>query len=433
MRIAIIALGSQGDVQPYIALGKGLKAAGYDVRLLTHENFEGLVTSHGLAFYPMQGNVQELIETPEMRELAEKGNFITLTLRTAKESKQVAIRWAQAGLEACRGMDLLIAGVGGLYLALAIAEKLEIPLLQAFVFPFTPTKTFPGILFPQSLNRWGGTVNWLSHQALRQIIWQGSRAGDTAARQQVLNLPTSPFFGPHQSPYLHRLPTLYGFSPSVIAKPSDWRNTVVTGYWFLDAAPDWTPPPNLENFLQAGSPPVYVGFGSMGNRNPEETADLVLQALDKTGQRAILSAGWSGMRTKNLPDNAFLINSVPHTWLFPRVAAVIHHGGAGTTAAGLRAGVPTVIIPFFGDQGFWGQRVADLGVGTAPIPRKQLTVDRLAQAIQTVVGDRFMRQRAADLGAKIRSEDGVTNAVAMIQKLEMTITKTSIEESFPLT
>ena len=155
----------------------------------------------------------------------------------------------------------------------------------------------------------------------------------------------------------------------MIAKPSDWQNTFVTGYWFLDAAPDWAPSPALENFLQAGSPPVYIGFGSMGNRNPEETADLVLQALDKTGQRAILSAGWSGMRTEKLPSNAFLVNSVPHAWLFPQVAAVIHHGGAGTTAAGLWAGVPTVIIPFFGDQGFWGQRVAVLGVGTAPIPR----------------------------------------------------------------
>jgi sterol 3beta-glucosyltransferase len=426
MRIAIIALGSQGDVQPYVALGKGLKAADYEVRLLTHENFEELVTSHGLEFCPMQGNVQELIETPEMRELAEKGNFITLTLRTAKESKQVAIRWAQAGLEACRGMDLLIAGVGGLYLALAIAEKLEIPLLQAFVFPFTPTKTFPGVLFPQSIHRFGSTVNWLSHQALRQIIWQGSRSGDTAARQQVLSLPPSPFFGPHQSLALHHYPTLYGFSSAVLAKPSDWQNTYVTGYWFLDAVADWTPPADLEDFLHAGSPPVYIGFGSMGNRNPEETADLVLQALDKTGQRAILSAGWSGMRTENLPDNAFLVHSVPHAWLFPRVAAVVHHGGAGTTAAGLRAGIPTVIVPFFGDQGFWGQRVADLGVGTAPIPRKQLTVQRLVQAIQTVVGDRTMQRQAANLGEKIRSEDGVANAVAIIKKLETVITTAQV-------
>jgi sterol 3beta-glucosyltransferase len=418
MRIAIIALGSQGDVQPYIALGKGLKAAGHDVRLLTHENFEGLVSSHGLEFYPMQGNVQELIETPEMRELSEKGNFLTMTLRTAKETERVAVRWAQAGLEACRGMDLLLAGVGGLYLSLALAEKLELPLLQAHVFPFTPTKTFPGVLFPQSLNRYGGTVNWLSHQLLRQIIWQGSRAGDTAARKQVLNLPVSSFLGPRKSPHLHRYPTLYGFSPSVISKPSDWQNTYVTGYWFLDAAPDWTPPSDLMDFLQAGPPPVYIGFGSMGNRNPEETADLVLQALAQTGQRAIMLSGWSGMRKGNLPDNAYLIDSIPHAWLFPRVAAVVHHGGAGTTAAGLRAGVPTVIIPFFGDQGFWGQRLVELGVGTEPIPRKQLTAQRLAQAIQTAVSDRMMRQRAAALGAKIRAEDGIANAVAVIRDID---------------
>lgn len=429
MQIAIIALGSQGDVQPYVALGTGLKAAGHEVRLLTHENFEELVTAHGLAFDPMQGNVQELIETPEIRELAEQGNFVTLTLRTAQESKRVAIGWAQAGLEACRGMDLLVAGVGGLYLALAIAEKLEIPLLQAFVFPFTPTKTFPGILFPQSIDRLGGPVNWLSHQILRQIIWQGSRAGDTAAREQVLNLPTAPFFGPHRSPYLRRLPTLYGFSPAVVAKPSDWRNTFVTGYWFLDAAPNWTPPAALERFLQAGSPPVYIGFGSMGNRNPEATANLVLQALEKTGQRALLLAGWSGMRAENLPAHAFLINSVPHAWLFPRVAAVVHHGGAGTTAAGLRAGAPTVIIPFFGDQGFWGQRVADLGVGTAPIPRQQLTVERLAEAIQKAVGDRTIRQQAASLGETIRSENGVANAVAVIQNLERGIMPALVRRS----
>jgi UDP:flavonoid glycosyltransferase YjiC (YdhE family) len=299
-----------------------------------------------------------------------------------------------------------------------LAEKLELPLLQAFVFPFTPTKTFPGVLFPQSLNRFGGTVNWLSHQLLRQLIWQGSRAGDTAARKQVLNLPVSSFFGPRKSPHLHRYPTLYGFSPSVISKPSDWQNTYVTGYWFLDAAPDWTPPSGLVDFLQAGPPPVYIGFGSMGNRNPEETADLVLQALAKTGQRAILLTGWSGMRKENLPDNAYLIDSVPHAWLFPRVAAVVHHGGAGTTAAGLRAGVPTVIVPFFGDQGFWGQRVAALGVGTEPIPRKQLTAERLAQAIQTAVSDRAMRQRAAALGAKIRAEDGIASAVAVIQEID---------------
>jgi sterol 3beta-glucosyltransferase len=413
MRIAIIALGSRGDVQPYVALAKGLKAAGHNVRLLSHENFAGLAKAHGLEFCPMYGNVQAFVESEEMRKLLAKGNFLTITSRTSRETKRAAIEWAKTGLRACQGMDLLLAGVGGLYLALALSEKLGIPVLPAFVFPFTPTKTFPGVLFPKAIARLGGTVNWLSHHVLKQILWQGSRAGDTASRQQVLNLPAAPLLGAKLS---DRYPTLYGFSPAVIPKPADWQNTVVTGYWFLDAASDWMPPSSLVDFLGAGESPVYIGFGSMGSRNPEETAALVLQAVEKTGQRAILLSGWGGLRAETVSDRVYLIDSVPHDWLFPQMAAVVHHGGAGTTAAGLRAGVPTIIIPFFGDQGFWGQRVADLGVGTAPIPRKQLTVDRLAQAIQIAVSDPLMRQRAAALGAKIQAEDGVNVACDVIAK-----------------
>ncbi|NJL88962.1 MAG: glycosyltransferase family 1 protein [Coleofasciculaceae cyanobacterium SM2_1_6] len=415
MRIAIIALGSQGDVQPYIALGKGLKAAGHTVRLLAHENFAGLVNSHSLEFVPMLGNVQEIIETPEMRKLLESGNFLAIMSHNAKATQQAAIDWAKTGLVACQGIDLLIAGVGGLYLGISLAEKLGIPLLPAYVFPFTPTKTFPGILFPESISRFGGTVNWLSHQVLRQIMWQGSRTGDTLARQQVLNLPAASFWG--AAIPQHRYPTLYGFSPSVIPQPPDWQNTQVTGYWFLDAAPDWTPPPALMKFLE-GEPPVYIGFGSMGSRDPKATADLVLQALAKTKQRGILLSGWNGLRQASLPDSVYLVDAVPHGWLFPRVAAVVHHGGAGTTAAGLRAGVPTITIPFFGDQGFWGQRVAALGVGTEPIPRQKLTVENLAQAIHKAVSDRTMNQRAANLGAKIRAEDGVAKAVEIIEEIE---------------
>ncbi|ALF55356.1 glycosyl transferase [Nostoc piscinale CENA21] len=417
MRIAIIALGSRGDVQPYIALGKGLKAAGHIVRLLTHENFEVLVTSHGLEFHPMSGNVQEIIETQEMRELLEKGNFLTITSHTAKLTQSVTINWVKTGLVACQGMDLLLAGVGGLYLGLSLAEKFGIPLVPAYVFPFTATKTFPGVLFPQSIARFGGAVNWLSHHLIRQIMWQGSRIADTSARKQVLNLPAASFFGPYNAPHLHRYPTLYGFSPSVIPKPSDWQNTHITGYWFLDTEPNWNPPPGLTEFLEGGEPPIYVGFGSMGNRNPEQTADIILQALRKTQQRAVMLSGWGGLYKENLPDSVYLVDSIPHSWIFSRVAAVVHHGGAGTTAAGLRAGVPTIIIPFFGDQGFWGKRVATLGVGTEPIPRKQLTAERLAQATQQVVTNQTMRQRASELGKKIRAEDGIANAVAVIEEI----------------
>jgi sterol 3beta-glucosyltransferase len=426
MRIAIIAMGTRGDVQPYLALGKGLAAAGHAVRLITHENFEKLVTSHDLEFCPVKGNVQEVMESPELRELLERGNFLAINKYTSKIVKDISIDWARDGLIACEGMDLLMAGVGGLYLAISLAEKLRIPFLQAYIFPFTPTKAFPAILLPQGISKLGGTVNRLSHHLFRQIMWQGFQKADRAARKQVLNLPPAPFLGSYNSPILHQYPTLYGFSPSVIPQPTDWHNTEVTGYWFLDEAADWTPPATLSKFLANGAPPVYIGFGSMGSRNPAETADLVLAALDRAGQRGILVSGWGGLSQAQLPATVHMMESVSHSWLFPRVAAVVHHGGAGTTAAGLRAGVPSIVVPFFGDQLFWGQRVEKLGVGTAPIPRKKLTAENLAWAIVGVaspsenraVTDPVMRQQAANLGAKIQAEDGIANAVRVIESIK---------------
>jgi sterol 3beta-glucosyltransferase len=418
MQIAIIAMGTRGDVQPYIALGKGLTAAGHFVRLITHQNFERLVRSHGLEFYPVKGNVQEVMESPEIRKLLEQGNFLAINAYTAKIVQDISLDWARDGIVACQGVDLLIAGVGGLYLALSLAEKLNLPFLQAYIFPFTPTTAFPAIVLPQSISKLGGTVNRLSHHLFRQLMWKGFQTADRLARQQVLNLPPASFWGPYNSPTLRQYPTLYGFSAAVIPHPSDWKNTQVTGYWFLDETTDWNPPAALLNFLESGTPPVYIGFGSMGSRNPQETADLVLAALERTGQRGILSSGWGGLSQENLPDTVHMVDSVPHSWLFPRVAAVVHHGGAGTTAAGLRAGVASIVIPFFGDQLFWGQRVEKLGVGTAPIPRKQLTVERLAQAIHRAVTDPVMRQQAAHLGARIQSEDGIAHAVEVIGSME---------------
>jgi sterol 3beta-glucosyltransferase len=418
MRIAIIAMGSRGDVQPYLALGKGLKDAGHLVRLITHENFAQLVNSYGLEFWPARGDVQAIMESPKLRELLEKGNFLAINAYASKAAQEAALNWAEDGLVACQGMDLMIVGVGGLFVALALAEKLKIPLLQAYIFPFTPTKTFPAILFPPVVAKFGGLVNWLSHQFFRQIMWQGARKGDRLARQKVLGLTPAPFWGLYNSTHLQSYPVLYGFSSHILTKPADWKNTCLTGYWFLDEAADWIPPAALLDFLDRGTPPIYIGFGSMGSRNPEQTADLVLEAIAMTGQRAILQSGWGGLSKTDLPDNVLIIDSISHSWLFPRVAAVVHHGGAGTTAAGLRAGVPTIIIPFFGDQPFWGRRVAELGVGTAPIPRKQLTAKKLAAAMHRVVNDRSIRQKAADLGSKIRAENGIANVVDIIQKID---------------
>jgi sterol 3beta-glucosyltransferase len=416
MRILAIALGSQGDVQPYVALGQGLQAAGHQVRVMSPLNFERLVTSHGLEFHPVKGNVQEIIASPEMRKLLEEGNFLKINAYTAKLAQEVAIDWAQAGLIAAQDIDLILVGVGGLNLAVALAEKFQIPILPAFLFPFTPTRAFPGILLPSSLPKLGSWFNWVSHLLVQQALWQGFRKADREARSQVLNLPAGSFWGPYKSPILQQHPTLYGFSPSVIPKPRDWQNTEIVGDWFLGAK-DWTPPADLVKFLENGPPPVYIGFGSMGIRDPEATAALVVQAIERTGQRAILQAGWGGLSKADVSDRILLVNSVPHSWLFPRMGAIVHHGGAGTTAASLRAGVPTIVVPFFGDQPFWGQRIADLGVGTTPIPRKQLTAEKLAQAIDQAINDPIMRQRATELGTKIKTEDGIARVVTIVNRI----------------
>ena len=415
MRIVIIAPGTRGDVQPYIALGKGLQNAGHYIRLVSHSNFESLVTSYGLEFWSFGNDVKDAVENSEMRELTEKGNFFLLMAKMAKEARREALRFAEGGLTAAHGMEMVLSGIGGLFMGTAIAEKLGIPLVQAYVFPFTPTREFSSVLTPKLPT----VLNRFSHQLARQLMWQGFRSADTIARKKVLNIPAAPLLGPYHSKPTRTMPVLYGFSPSVIPAPSDWHGkTHITGYWFIDEPGDWQPPAELLGFLQSGSVPLYIGFGSMSNRNPEQTADVVIQALALTNQRAILLSGWGGLQQNNVPESIFMLDSIPHSWLFPRVSAVVHHGGASTTAAGLRAGVPSIIIPFFGDQPFWGQRVAELGVGSKPIPRKELTVETLANAIREVLINEDMRRRASKLGEQIQAENGIAAAVNILNELE---------------
>jgi sterol 3beta-glucosyltransferase len=214
---------------------------------------------------------------------------------------------------------------------------------------------------------------------------------------------------------------LYGYSRHVLPPPADWGpDEHVTGYWFLDPEETWQPPADLAAFLAAGPPPVYIGFGSMGSRNPAASAQLALGALAASGQRGILASGWGGLRETDLPESVFMVRAVPHSWLFPQLAAVVHHGGAGTTAAGLRAGVPSLIVPFFGDQPFWGRRVAALGVGPDPLPRKRLSEDTLASAIRQAVGDAGMKVQAAAMAEKIRAEDGVVKAIDLVLRYAAT-------------
>jgi UDP:flavonoid glycosyltransferase YjiC (YdhE family) len=202
----------------------------------------------------------------------------------------------------------------------------------------------------------------------------------------------------------------------VFPRPPHWPPWYhLTGYWLLDQSADWQPPAQLAEFLEAGPPPVSIGFGSMPMVDQERLTTIAVEALRQTGQRGLLLAGWGGLGRGDLPDDVLRVDDVPHDWLFPRVAAAVHHGGAGTTAASLSAGVPTVTVPFITDQTYWGTRVAELGVGPPPIRPEHLTTARLTAAIRQVTTDQAMRERAANLGKQLKQEDGVACAVEIIE------------------
>ncbi len=414
MQISIVVSGSRGDVQPYVALGQGLKMAGYGVRVLASEDFESLTTEAGLGFCSIGDSVEAIIQSDEWRKTTENGNFLSILAKMQSELKGRAADMAQKMPSLLAGSDLILTGMGGMGGVFSIAEMLNIPLIQAYVVPFTPTSEFPAPLVPElPLGRVG---NRLSFQILRHMMWQSTRVGDVMTRK-FLGMAKGSFWGPFAFLKQRQVPALYGYSHHVLPQPHDWpKNHQVTGYWYLDAPDDWTPPPDLVDFLNAGGPPVYIGFGSMVSRNPEEAGTLALEALKRTGQRGILASGWGGLKPTDMPETVHLISSIPHTWLFPKMAAVVHHGGAGTTAAGLRAGIPSIVIPFMGDQPFWGRRVADLGVGPMPIPRKKLTANRLSEAITEAVANAGMLQRANELGQKIQREDGISTAVAFVDE-----------------
>jgi UDP:flavonoid glycosyltransferase YjiC (YdhE family) len=418
MKITIIAPGTQGDVRPYVALGKGLQAAGNSVRLATHQNFATLVTGCGLTFFPLHGDMEGLMREPTVGDALAKNNIFNQFTLLKKKLVVLNQQWMRDCLEACQATEVVIGGFGGLITGQPVAEKLGLPFIQAWLVPFTPTHAYPAVSFPSLRRRFGGRLNRLSHiLGWRLMAWPMQRASVNLARRTVLGLPPAPYWdGPLPFFEERTWPVLNGFSAHVVPRPPDWAAHMhVTGYWFLDPPPDWQPPAALMDFIHTGQPPIYIGFGSMSHGNPQAATHLVLEALRLAGLRGILLTGWGGLTQADVPESVYMADSVPHSWLFPQVAAVVHHGGAGTTAAGLRAGKPTICVPFISlDQNFWGWRIADLGVGLPPIPSRQLTVEKLANALTTAVSDPGMNQRAAELGAKIRSEDGVKQAVEIL-------------------
>jgi sterol 3beta-glucosyltransferase len=419
MKITIFAAGSRGDIQPCVALGTGLQHAGHHVHLAAPADFAGFVDDHDLGFRPLRGDVQQIMASDTGREFMETGGRNPLkSIRAVRTMiAPVVLQMAEDALVACRDAEALIClGVFSAF-GQSIAEALGIPMINVEPTPLLPTQAFPAPSWPVQRSL-GGLHNALSGRMMLRVVWLWYRPFVNDFRRR-LGLRATSFDRFLRT--LRATPMLGAYSPCVIPHPSDWPASLhVTAYFFLDQA-DWQPPRDLQVFLEAGDPPVYIGFGSMAGRDPEALARLVVRALADSGQRGVMVTGWGGMATDLLSDDlransVAVVDAVPHSWLFPRVAAVVHHGGAGTTAEGLRAGRPTVIVPFVLDQPFWGSRVRALGLGPAPIPRKKLTAERLAQAITLAVTDPGISERASACGAAIRAEDGVGNAVAIAER-----------------
>lgn len=418
MRLTLISIGSRGDIQPFIPLAMGLKNAGHQVRVATHGPYESFVREHGLDFHPLVGNPQELMSGEGGLAWLESGRNPALFLKRLRDIVTTMLeQLGRDSWDACQDAEAVLFSTLAFFTGVPIIEKLGLPGIATYLQPVSRTGNFPSIMFPDLpegllLRR---RYNQLSHDAGMEMTWRLFGDAFNHVRTGLLSLPPQTISFRHtiNDPY----PLIYGFSPHVIPKPPEWGDQIsLGGYWFLDDA-DWQPSDALQSFLDAGEPPVYLGFGSMTNRDSERLTDTVLAAVKKSGQRAVLLSGWAGIGSRDLPDTIFRLEYAPHGWLFPRMAAVVHHGGAGTTAAGLRAGVPSVIVPHFADQPFWGRRVAALGVGPQPIQRAHLTADRLAYAIHVAATNTAMRQRAAVLGEKIRAEDGVGNAVRRIEQI----------------
>jgi sterol 3beta-glucosyltransferase len=411
MRILILTFGTRGDVQPYVALANAAIAAGHDAAICTAEGFRPLVEDAGVPYLHMSNDMLDLIQA-EMPTMSGAADSLRLVRRmTAAMRASLHDQW-----EAAQTFepDLLIyhpKSLGGLH----IAERLRIRVAVSLPLPFfTPTRAFP-IPF---IARWplGGTANRLSYQLNRFTALAYGGMINTFRRDTLGLPPLSRWSTYLTSPDGRPVPVLYGFSSTVVPIPADYPpHAHVTGYWFLPDQPAWQPPPQLQSFLAAGEPPLYIGFGSMGfGKNAATRGATILEAVRRVGARAVVATGWGGIDLTEGSDDVLVVRDIPHEWLLPRTAAVVHHGGAGTTAAGLRAGRPTLICPVLGDQGFWAERVSTLGAGPRPIPIRRLTTANLAERLNQLLTEQRYRATTNRLGEAIRSEDGTGRALRIL-------------------
>lgn len=440
MNIVIQIVGSRGDVQPFVALGQVLKNKyGHRVRVATHPNFKDFVTDNGLEFFSIGGDPSELMAFMVKNPGLMPGFDSLKNGDVGKRRKgiyDIIIGCWRSCIEAGDGMggrlpsDALLEE-GGISLGadplmkpfiadaiianppsfahMHIAEKLGIPLHLMFTMPWSPTQAFPHPLANiTNSNADANMTNFVTYALVDMLTWQGLGDVINKFREKSLGLePVSIMWAPGMASRL-RIPYTYCWSPALIPKPRDWGNYIdISGFFFLNLSTAYTPPADLKEFLDSGPPPVYIGFGSIVVDDPNAMTKMIFEAVKKTGQRALVSKGWGGLGADEMgvPEGVYMLGNCPHDWLFNYVSCVVHHGGAGTTATGILMGRPTVVVPFFGDQPFWGAMTAKAGAGPMPQPYKTLTADKLANAILEALKPESM-ERAAELSAKIKAEKG---------------------------
>ena len=416
LRVTCLTIGSRGDVQPYIALCKGLVAEGHKPKIATHKEFEPWVRKHGIDFAPVDGDPAEL-----MRICVENGMF---TYSFLKEASAKFRGWIDELLtsawKACQDTDLLIESPSAMA-GIHIAEALGVPYFRAFTMPWTRTRAYPHA-FAVPEHKMGGAYNYITYVMFDNVFWKAIAGQVNRWRKKELGLRSTSL----DKLQPNKVPFLYNFSPSVVVPPLDYSDWIrVTGYWFLDEAQDWTPPQDLTEFIARAREDekkiVYIGFGSIVVSDPAALTKTVVDSVIKADVRAILSKGWSDRLGGQdatvpeipLPPEILQIKSAPHDWLFQQIDAAVHHGGAGTTGASLRAGVPTIVKPFFGDQFFFGSRIEDLGVG---ICMRKLNVSVFSRALWEATHSQRMIIKARVLGEQIRKEDGVGTAIQTIYR-----------------
>ncbi|KIJ63362.1 glycosyltransferase family 1 protein [Hydnomerulius pinastri MD-312] len=418
MNIVIMVVGSRGDVQPFVALGNELRKDGHRVRLATHLMFRSFVQESGIEFFNIGGDPQQLmsymVKNPGLLPGIESISNGDIGRKRAMLTEMFDGCWRScherdepSGTQFAA--DAIIANPPA-FAHVHCAEALGTPLLLSF--SKTPTKSYAHpLVCINRTNAQPGLTNYLSFALADLLTWQGIGDIINEFRSKKLRLPALTLRSGAGLVDRLKVPWTYCMNPALVPPPNDWQNNIDTvGFYFMDLATSFKPSDDLLAFLKDGPPPVYIGFGSIVVDDPKRFSDIIFEATAQASVRAVVSAGWGGLGGSSIPPHIHILGSVPHDWLFSRVSAVVHHGGAGTTAIGLRLGKPTVVVPFFGDQFFWGRMVHQGGAGPEPIPHKELTAENLRDALKFALSP-AARQGAQQMSEKMQNEDGVHKGV----------------------